>query len=617
MGLGVCRAILAQRTINPLTAQPHEHANLSDFEKEVQSVCHSPLSSLLTCLRLLVLWSPQDIRDLMTEMIDFLEASSLIASNFVRDIISPFSLASCVDEVEREIEEMDDHATTMTSIQDPLGGSDGINSLSKDNQSEDDDDDEAQGAAEDIPELYVNDDDGESEPTSLGHEVRLMHDSNDESEEDASKSDQAENESLAADDPPLNFDQNSVTSLLSSEKDPFGDSSEESDESDGNSDDDEEDDEEERDGHGDKVVELRSNVTEPLNTLDLWSYISGECQRAYENDLETIQNEAIHRFDQELSLLDDPSLVDQIPGLYAQTLIPLLTSSLLEKMIQYTYSYQTQSKPSPPLLTPASSFRKREGVMYKRASFGGTGRLLISGGESGTYTMETEKAIAASGNLAENETKAMTLCIFDILFEALSTLEEEASVSRREIMNLGQCSVTVTVTYNHTVKIVNYPSDDHFSDQSISTPLRRRRYQLSGDSNSRRRQKGQWIQECIWSKLHLKDPSWRNIEIRNYQVWNSPTLAHCCSNSPHPFSPLLLETKFPILLHSRERQTISPLRSSDSLSRSSHCSICRLPLTTSNRDSLCKVFQLHRVFPSHLFTATHLLFTPSIFSNSL
>jgi hypothetical protein len=480
-------------------------------------------------------------------MVDLLEVSSRLAFDLIQDILGGFSTPSPEEnrpeetggqlnsrEPSHEEEEVDDEDTRMTSFQDLLG-SEGMNSMSK--SEKDQRVERVEGAEETeeyIPDLYVvNQDDVESYPTSFDQEDRLNEEFDEESEDDETKGDlerdPPENLSISVDDQPLPHSQPlendaySVNSFLSSEKDPF-----ESDDEDAADDNEDESDEEEEEGHNDKISELRQDISGPA-MLDLQSYLSQELRRSSDKDLETIQCEVMSACSEDDSLL-------LTPAQYAHALIPILITTLMKKVVHSTHAYyhihptQQLKQTPPPLLTRASSsFRKREGIVYKRASFEGTGRLTISG-QSGTYTMEAPdqtKAQAASGNLAENEIKMMRLCIFDLLLLTNEEgrggkVQEMRETRRSEFMRkLRHCTVSLSVTYNHTIKIIHYPSDNIFQQdqhQQRGSLVRRRKYQLSGDQMVRSIEKDCWFDECIWSKLHLKDHSWRNIELRNYQV---------------------------------------------------------------------------------------------------
>lgn len=243
---------------------------------------------------------------------------------------------------------------------------------------------------------------------------------------------------------------------------------------------------------------------------DINSYLYEKCKRSLSDDIEFTKSRQQSLEDCEI--FSSEEIIHHLARSSMDTIVDVVTKNL-SKLICSHQSNLIKPTTSP-ILRQTSSFRKREGIMYKRATFEGSGRLLISGGESGNYTIETD---TDTFNLAKADTKVIGLCIYDVLIlhreRVLETAEDNDR--RKQLLNLSKCTLSVSVTYNHTEKILYYPSDDNFNEVKKSK-VSRRKYQLSGSEI--RFDKIRWIRDCIWSKLYLKDEKWKNIEIRNYQV---------------------------------------------------------------------------------------------------
>jgi hypothetical protein len=441
-------------------------------------------------------------------MVDLLEASSAVAASFVQSLLD-HSLDPESNYVSPESPPEVDHKQ---SSLDPWGSPEAIHSFNFDQE---EDDEEGDGSS---PE-----------------EVFEEHSEEDHVVDAESREDEAE----GREEERVEEDENSVKSALS-DSDLASSSAETSD-----------DDAEEE--------EFGAMAGLPPPALDLQSYLSQECEKA-----RGLENELL---DKELTaLLSEVPPEEEILSHLATAFINLVTDHAIQVITRHTQSYHTQllapSSTSPPatasvLLRQSSSFRKREGIMYKRATFESSGRLLISGGESGNYTIATN---TETFNLKRADTKVVGLCFYDIVFGHPERVLEGDGVQEEhqrrmvKMMRLSECTVTVTVSYNHTMKISHYPSDGMGSAGGGEGRIQRRKYQLSGKVNDSsggeegqsrsesgkgwEEDKKRWIAECIWSKLHLKDEKWRNVEVRNYQV--SPS-----SSSPRPHPSI--ENLLPIL----------------------------------------------------------------------
>jgi hypothetical protein len=224
--------------------------------------------------------------------------------------------------------------------------------------------------------------------------------------------------------------------------------------------------------------------------------------------LEDIENEIHDDFEDSMPHKNEDesndleSTVMKKPYILAEATIRTICHTLVENISLFVHEFDEFRQPK--VIVPQQPlYRKREGIVYKRASFEGTGRLVISGGESGDYTIETE---TDKIGLEKIERKTMCLALNDLVLVA----QDDDQLNDLPVFD--DPTLSVSVTYNHTVKINTYPCDDHFEDFGY---VKRRKYHLT---NNRCVDKKKLISGCVWSKLHLKDEKWRTLEIRNYQV---------------------------------------------------------------------------------------------------
>lgn len=258
-------------------------------------------------------------------------------------------------------------------------------------------------------------------------------------------------------------------------------------------------------------LEIEENIVEKMN--DLKENLHDDDDDEDNNDNNRDNDEIEVKTNRTKSSKKNDEISDSlIPYLIAETIVSTITTFVTSSIVQLTSNYKIKSEKlanqsKRPLLTQTSSqqFRKREGIIYKRASFQGTGKLLISGGASGDYTISSNTEVF---NLEKSQTKLIKICINDIIFK----YKEDNQKNLKDLIQFNNPTITITVTYNHTVKIINYPNDNNYHELGN---IQRRKYNLS---NNRHTSINQCIQNFIWSKLHLKDEKWRNIDLRNYQV---------------------------------------------------------------------------------------------------
>ena len=276
-------------------------------------------------------------------------------------------------------------------------------------------------------------------------------------------------------------------------------------------------------------IESKENEVSKFDNLE--SFLFYKCQQSYEQDLEVLELELEENITEKINSIsesmnknytadhnDSGDMNDNsnknneisellIPFIIAELTASTICSYVISNITQYSKTYQKEKNAAnilPVQQQPQESqrYRKREGVLYKRASFEGTGKLLISGGDSADYTISCD---TDHFHLEKLKSKLMKICINDIIFKYNDT--------KNNHLKFENPRITVTITYNHTIKIINYPNDDNYQEPGS---VQRRKYNLSNNRNS-------LIDKCIpgmiWSKLHLKDERWRQIDLRNYQVY--------------------------------------------------------------------------------------------------